>query len=158
MYYATKYLFIELKILCILCILSHLENQPDVICIIESWFSINDVGCHIPGYNFYSCPRGSRDGGIALYVKVNIDVRNNINFVPERCELVLMSLRIPGANYSISLLGVYRPLTLTTNADKQQFLSELEQLLNCVPHGLDDRIIVSSDCNINLLYKDQFSC
>ena len=56
-----------------------------------------------------------------MHVKANIDVaRNDINFVPERCELASMTLRIPGANYySTSLLSVYRPSTLTTNADKQ---------------------------------------
>ncbi len=83
-----------------------------------SWLSINDVGSHIPGYNFYSYPRGSRGGGIIFYVKVYIDaVRNDINIVHERCELASMTLCIPGANYRFSLLGVYRLSTLTTNAD-----------------------------------------
>ena len=62
----------------------------------------------------------NRGGGIALYVKVNIDiVRNDINFVLERCELASTTLCIPGANYSTSLLSIYRPSTLTNNADKQ---------------------------------------
>lgn len=51
-----------------------LENGFDIVGITETWLS-NDVATeavNIPGYSFYRRDRGSRGGGVGIYVKNTI--------------------------------------------------------------------------------------
>ncbi len=135
--------------------LTQLSRQPDIICLTESWLTANNNVLQIPGYNFYNFPRGSRGGGIALYVRSGFDAFIvGINFVPSSFEVGMLQLRVSGSNSFISFLGIYRP----PSNSKDDFLDEFERLMQSVPHGVSDYIIVSGDFNIDLLDINQYSC
>ena len=137
--------------------LLQLEHQPDVICLTESWLAPHDDFLHIPGYNFFNFPRvtGDRGGGIAMYISIKLDVTQcNINIVPVSFLAAFLHLHVPGYNKRISFITVYRP----PSTSKDEFLSEFEQLMQCVSLGASDYCIVSGDFNIDLLDKNQYSC
>ncbi len=136
---------------------SQMSNQPDIICLTESWFTCNDVYYSIPGYSFHNFPRmsGHRGGGIVMYIKQNIDVKLiALTYAPTTFEHAYLQLYIPSSNSNIHLLGIYRP----PSTSKDEFLIELDELLQALPNSPNDHVLFAGDFNIDLLDKNHHSC
>ena len=120
----------------------------------KSWLTVNDVNLHIPGYKFYNFPCPSHGGGIVMYIKCNIEViEYNFNSSHHSFEVSLLQLHVHGCNSKISFIGIFRP----PSTSKDNFLLELEQLMQTISHNLSDSIIVSGDLNIDISLNNQFS-
>lgn len=124
-----------------------LENRNiDVLCIGETWLSasVEDRVVFIEGYSFIRGDRGTRGGGVGLYVRSSFRYKR-INLESD-IEQLWLSL---DANGSSVVVGVaYRPPAL----DCGLFLDELENaVVHCLQYSSGDRVVFGGDFNINLL-------
>ena len=152
--HALKLLFSGNKFNMFCTYISVLTRQPDIICLSESWLTVNDVNLHIPGYKFYNFPRPSHGGGIVMYIKCNIEIIVcNFNSSHHSFEVSWLQLHVHGYNCKISFILIFRPPSIS----KDDFLLELEQLMQTISHNLSDSIIARGDLNIDLSHNNQFS-
>ena len=75
-------------------LLSHFEQQPDIIVLTETWLKSTTPLCpfYIKNYNIISSPRPTpkRGGGVAIYIKTSIQytvITNPIPNHPNLCEI-----------------------------------------------------------------------
>jgi hypothetical protein len=83
------------------------DNNPDVICITESWLSQETCNAEIsiPGFLLYRHDRDRHGGGILMYVKECIQVKT----LPHCPDLELLALSLYNGNSRVCLLLFYRP-------------------------------------------------
>jgi hypothetical protein len=71
--------------------------------------SVPDSDVLLSGYNVYTAGRVGRGGGIAIYVKCNLDVTVSISTsVPKPYECLVLNV-VLGHHALLTLAGVYRP-------------------------------------------------
>ena len=83
------------------------DNNPDVICITESWLcqEICNTEILIPGYLLYRRDRDRHGGGVLMYVRESIQVK----ILPQCPDLELLTLSLYKGNYRVCLAVFYRP-------------------------------------------------
>ena len=89
-----------------------------------------------------------------MYIKCYIEVIVcNFNFSHHSFEVAWLQLHVHGYNSKISFTGIYH----SPSTSKDDFLLELEELMQTVSHNLSDSIIVSGDLIIDFLDNNQYS-
>ena len=124
----------------------YLLNKPvDVFTINETRLdeSISNVEVNIQGYNLWRKDRCRYGGGVAIYTRDILNVREMSSFVPENIEAVCLEIIKPKTQ-PILITTVYRPPSSNTN-----FMDDLENYL----HVLDSQnkeLILTGDLNCDL--------
>ncbi|KAK9701572.1 hypothetical protein QE152_g30473 [Popillia japonica] len=112
-----------------------LHRNLDILCLSETWLSemVTHNSICIEGYNIIRKDRGSRGGGVAIYIKKNF----TFSIIPtgDSIEQLWVSLQCHGCRFVVGAL--YRP---PNNNDYKTFLSELEDSY-AICSGYSDRII-----------------
>lgn len=128
-----------------------LHRNLDILCLSETWLSemVTYNSICIEGYNIIRKDRGSRGGGVAIYIKKNF----TFSIIPTggSIEQLWVSLQCHGCRFVVGAL--YRP---PNNNDYKTFLSELEDSY-AICSGYSDRIIFCGDLNIDFLKVDNSS-
>ena len=99
------------------------NSDPDVAVISESWLNpnIKDSDIAIVGYNVFRTDRAKRGGGVAMFVKNNLNCSVRISTsLPGQFELLAVNINL--GDYPIVIVGVYRPPSAVPEA--LQSLSE----------------------------------
>lgn len=123
-----------------------ISENFDVFGVSETWLTngiLND-SVSIKGYFFVRADRGSRGGGVGIYINRKIKFRQIFNKIEPHSEQLWISLNLKGKKYSIGI--VYRP-------PKGHVVSFIETLENSISELIPtcDSILVAGDMNINLL-------
>ena len=96
---------------------------PSIFCISETRFSSTRAD-NIPGYQSFHTIRNSETpaGGVSIYVEENISARriSNLSFSNDTIEICSVEIKI--SNHVITLLGIYRPHSDTTENFNSLFL------------------------------------
>lgn len=121
------------------------ENSlVDVICISESWFddAIPDSLVSLNGYKLFRADRKKRGGGVAIYVKMNINcklvARNE-----ESNKIEFLFIEISAKDRKLLLGSVYRP---HRSIPFDNFIRQIE-----VMTATYSDVIIAGDFNSNLL-------
>ena len=125
------------------------SKPPDVFIFTETWFEKTTVQ-NIPGYKAYhSIREGSRSGGVSIYIKAHIEshFHENLTFVNQTVVLCTVSIKI--LDFSLIILGIYRPHSDTI----ENFTLHLDQILNS-PILRGKATMLTGDFNINILSDD----
>jgi hypothetical protein len=125
---------------------TYLVNKPvDIFTINETRLdeSINDVEVNIEGYNLYRRDRCRHGGGVAIYTRDVLNVREMSPFVPENIEAVCLEIIKPKSK-PILLTTVYRPPS--SNAS---FMDDLENYFHILDEQ-DKELILTGDLNCDL--------
>jgi hypothetical protein len=85
-----------------------LHKIPHVIFIVETWFD-DSSQTHLEGYNLYHQDRGSRGGGVAIYVKNNFTVREVKVSQLTSTTVEQIWLCVEVGNESLLIGALYRP-------------------------------------------------
>ena len=130
-------------------LISCFESPPSVICLTESWLTVNDDPNLFKVTNYNNClsksRRIGRGGGIMIQISDEVNLIEELN-----CKLnesLLVHLKF--GELKIALLVVYNPLRI----NKQNFIFELDKTLENINENYD-RIIVCGDFNTNVLDKN----
>ena len=124
----------------------YLLNKPvDVFTINETRLdeSISNVEVNIQGYNLWRKDRCTYGGGVAIYTRDILNVREMSSFVPENIEAVSLEIIKPKTQ-PILITTVYRPPSFNTN-----FIDDLENYLH-VLDGQNKELILTGDLNCDL--------
>ena len=124
----------------------YLLNKPvDVFTINETRLdeSIGNVEVNVQGYNLWRKDRCRYGGGVAIYTRDTLNVREMSSFVPENIEAVCLEIIKPKTQ-PILITTVYRPPSLNTN-----FMDDLENYLH-VLDGQNKELILTGDLNCDL--------
>ena len=117
----------------------YLLNKPvDVFTINETRLdeSISNVEVNIQGYNLWRKDRCRYGGGVAIYTRDILNVREMSSFVPENIEAVCLEIIKPKTQ-PILITTVYRPPSSNTN-----FMDDLENYLH-VLDGQNKELILT---------------
>ena len=89
-----------------LCVLVE-SNQPDIICITETWLctDVLDNEISIPGYNTYRQDRNRHGGGTLMYIKCELVVIDIPNLSP---SLEFLPVSISFLNFKFCVCAFYR--------------------------------------------------
>lgn len=124
----------------------YLVNKPvDIFTINETRLdqSISDVEISIQGYNLYRKDRCRSGGGVAIYTRDVLNVKEMSQFVPEHIEAVCLEIVKPKTK-PILVTSIYRPPN-----SKVDFMDQLENYF----HVLDEQnkeLIITGDLNCDL--------
>lgn len=121
------------------------DGNPDTICIQETWLKDEKL-VTIPNYNLHHASRPSRGGGVAIYIKNNLDLRAKSSLINEHIELITVDLK------HLTLINLYRP----PKGDINIFLTMLTNHTNRNCNSTKKTMIVG-DFNINLDKSDSTS-
>ena len=130
-------------------LLSTLICEPDVIILTETWLNLCDLElATLEGYGvFHTVRQDARSGGVSIYHKhkFNACLLDNLSL----CNLNIESccVTVDFGDVKINVVGVYRPHSGTVN----QFISEIDGILNDVDVGGRTRLCITGDFNVNLL-------
>lgn len=127
-----------------------LDNDFSVCCISETWLTntIDSSYLHIENYVLIRKDRAGRGGGVAMYVKQNLNCK--LMESNEVIEQLWVSINICGTTLIVGT--VYRPPQFSSNI----FIEELENtLVEFTPQC--DSIAILGDFNINMLIYDDVS-
>ena len=125
---------------------TYLVNKPvDIFTINETRLdeSINDVEVNIEGYNLYRRDRCRHGGGVAIYTRDVLNVREMSPFVPENIEAVCLEIIKPKSK-PILLTTVYRP-----PSPNASFMDDLENYFHILDEQ-DKELILTGDLNCDL--------
>lgn len=123
------------------------HNSFDIFTVSETWLHIGipDNLLKVDTYTLYRCDRGSRGGGLCIYLKDTL----NASLIPIRkfnnIEQLWIKLKL-NIKESLAVGVVYKPPTLGS----QLFLEELEDTLGLIFPDVND-IVCTGDFNINVL-------
>lgn len=121
-----------------------IENSPDIMAFTETWLNAeNEQFFQIQNYNAVFNSRDNRGGGLAMYIKQNINYKIKMNKIINNIEILTVYLE--NANTAITL--VYKP----PNVDFQTLETVIQNNIINRKH----RHLVMGDFNINILKKDQ---
>ncbi len=106
-------------------------ENPDIICITETWLNISDKHLisevNIPGYNmFLNCRENKRGGGVLMYIKDYINATEINRISSAAYEAVFVNLKINGKH--IIVATIYRPPKLKPDDDAMLY-DELEKII-----------------------------
>lgn len=126
------------------------ESKPDVICLQEIWAIPKNVDLSLQGYNPpLQQQRGSRGGGVMLYVGSHIPFRNlNTPFIAKHLETIGCEITLQRNKYCI--LNVY-----TGQKNKTDIVNDLSKLVEQHKKTYKGKVITAGDFNINLLKLGQ---
>jgi hypothetical protein len=129
-----------------LSMLSSFKSNFTFIVLTEVWLD-NDinVGFNIQGYNYVSCLRNDRGGGIIVYYidSLQINIIEEMTGIFDSHESLLLSCHIP--NYGdISLWSFYRPPHLSCNL----FVTYLENNLTYIQ---GKKCVLTGDFNVDII-------
>ena len=105
--------------------------------------SISNVEVNIQGYNLWRQNRCRYGGGVAIYTRDILNVREMSLFVPENIEAVCLEIIKPKTQ-PILITTVYRPPSSNTN-----FMDDLQYHLH-VLDGQNKDLILTEDLNCDL--------
>lgn len=123
----------------------------DVICVSETWFDslVNDAIFNIPGFKLFRADRESHAGGVAIYVRNNINCCVKLRSRPS-CQIEYLFLEmIMQDKKKVLLACVYRP---NNSINTDDLLGQIESL-----SLLYNDVIITGDLNSNLLVDISFS-
>ena len=129
-------------------LISCFESPSSVMCLTESWLTVNDDPIFFKVTNYNNCLsnlRSGRGGGIMIQISDEVILIEELN-----CKLnesLLFHLKF--GELKVALLVVYNPPRI----NKQNFIFELDKTLEKIIESYD-RIIVCGDFNINVLDKN----
>ena len=90
-------------------------QQPDIVCLVETWLdhNISDSEIHLPGFHLYRFDHNRYGGGIVMYAQHNLivnvlpsQVKNNNN-VPHNLEFLPISVK--HKNFKVGIALFYKP-------------------------------------------------
>ena len=105
--------------------------------------SISDTEVNIQGYNISRKDRCRHGGGVAIYTRDILNVREMSHFVPENIESVCLEIIKPKSK-PFFLTTVYRPPSSNAN-----FMDELENYFHTLGEQ-DKELILTGDLNCDL--------
>lgn len=133
-------------------------STPSIICVSETKLRSNPAtDIDIPGYNFFHCPSQTKAGGVAMYVKAELD------FLPQSTDMLSGPLiescwgKLSWNNHckkkksnNIVIGVIYRHPSQETDV----FIDKLNALLDNLNQNHQNFVILG-DININLLLSDK---
>ncbi len=121
------------------------EACPDIFVLTETWLSgkVSDSELSIHGYKLFRVDRKSKGGGVLIYVKKILAVRElAASSVPKHFEYIILDVCL-GGNIHIQVMGIYRPPSAPLMA-----LEELGKVLSSVA---SIELIILGDLNLDWL-------
>ena len=126
--------------------LHELNILPKILCLTETWFSINNKQ-NISGYKAFHSTRTEdhEHGGVSIFildslpvncVEISVKSLHEIEYVHVRLNFKTRNMK------KIDIIGIYRP----PSSSVDEFLSSLEAVLSNIPTTND--IILMGDLNI----------
>ena len=120
------------------------SRKPAVICLTETWLTDDDdVNFYaLDGYTFFSKPRGTRGGGVGMYVlnEINCSMIQNI-----QCGEIL-SINCILNQKTLQISVIYNP----PDKSKPQFCDELDSFLESISTR-NSHALILGDFNIDIL-------
>ena len=129
-------------------LISFFESPPSVICLTESWLTVNDDPNLFKVTNYNNClskSRSGRGGGIMIQINDEVTLIEELNCKLNETRLVHLKF----GELRIAQLVVYNP----PRNNKQNFIFELDKTLEHINESYD-RIIVCGDFSNNVLDKN----
>ncbi|XP_063594912.1 uncharacterized protein LOC134771886 [Penaeus indicus] len=129
--------------------LKKLRYKCGVIGVSETWFSRNKPAelYMLPGYELIHKDRETRGGGVALYVKYELALRNTNIFVPDNLECVwtMIEQNFPYHVKKLFVCCLYHPPNAPSH---DELLEHLVTTVDAVRSTYSDtRIVILGDCN-----------
>lgn len=123
-------------------------NELDVVGVTETWLDerMDDDSLYFPGYNFFRRDRGSRGGGVGMYVRDDLRATRVLEdfHLVAGVELIWVSVNIGKLPLLVGV--VYR----TALCNMTSFLTLFDDLLSFVVPQYDN-IVVMGDINVDQL-------
>lgn len=129
---------------------AYLVNKPiDIISVNETRLddSIGNAEVDIQGYNLYRKDRCRSGGGVAIYVRDLLNVKDGSQFVPNSIEAVCIEIIKPKTKPFL-ITSIYRPPN-----SRVDFMDNLENYLNELDEQ-DKELIITGDLNCDLSTPD----
>ncbi|XP_055903375.1 uncharacterized protein LOC129939399 [Eupeodes corollae] len=125
-----------------------INSKIDVVCVSETWFSVDSVCC-VEGYNVFRCNRTGRvGGGVAIFTRNELHCKL-IRKSQAGSDLEYVFVEIRCNNNKIMLGSVFCP---HRNIDISPLFSVLDELLYVSPS-----VIVAGDFNNNVLKSSELT-
>lgn len=120
-----------------------LNKNYDVCCLSETWLDYNITNDHvrIPGYSLVRRDRGTRGGGVAIYIREYL----HFKVIEGSFNTEQLWLQIKLRNFTLAVGVAYRPPSF----NYQLFINELEDALSSVVPEVD-AVALLGDFNIDL--------
>nr|CAI5831224.1 unnamed protein product [Callosobruchus analis] len=126
------------------------SSDIDVITLTETWLNhqISSETVTLDKYKFLRADRGSRGGGVGVYIKKIINCRMILSNISDYLEQLWINVKLYDKSYVIGV--VYRP----PSANISNCLTELEDtIVKLLPTS--DNLLITGDLNINILVPDR---
>ena len=123
-----------------------IENNSDVICISETWLddTIDDSDVIIPGYQLFRRDRNRHGGGVAIYIKDVLPVKEISELKIEGIEIVGIEIKFQTKNFIVACC--YRPPG-SRLAEADEFLDKFQDCINIMYTKNVESIFVLGDFN-----------
>lgn len=122
------------------------QNYPEVIALTETWLTENEEHLYnIHGYKGIFRSRPTRGGGIALYIKSNLNFKILLNCFINKIEIITVKLN----TQNIAITLIYKPPQVNFNTLE-------DTLQNNILNRRKSHIIMG-DFNINIMEKNQLA-
>jgi hypothetical protein len=134
-------------------LLTDLPRRPEIILVSETWLTPhNDFLCNLSGYDFLSNPRGSRGGGVGIFICTDLTyVRTYPLEISDAMISESLFIEVVWHSSKILVGSFYRP-----PAGKfDPFIQYMSSLTHYISNYAN--VVFGGDFNINLLANDNHS-
>ena len=126
-------------------LLNSFSFMHDVVVLSETWNSpANPQLCKIPGYDAFHVCREGRSGGVSVLCRDTHDSRELSEFCEISINIEACVVRVDVGNFTINVVGVYRPHSGTAEGFTEALTAKLGRLPSA------DLTCVMGDFNLNL--------
>ena len=130
--------------------LSSLKQYPQFLTLSETWNTACTVNlCSIGGYKSVHTVRESHGGGVSVLCTEDFQINKIDTLSLCNVNIEVCAANICKSNFSLIVLGIYRPPQGSVNI----FINELESILSN-PVLRNKLVIISGDININIANQD----
>lgn len=120
------------------------RQKPEILVITEIWLYENETEYYnISGYNSEFCSREIRGGGVAVYLREDINYNLIMNKNLNKCSY----LHVDILSAKINLIALYRP----PDVKYELFSNDLENIIR----ELNNKAVIIGDMNVDLLKDKQ---
>nr|CAI5832947.1 unnamed protein product [Callosobruchus analis] len=126
------------------------SSDIDIITLTETWLNhqISSETVTLDKYKSLRADRGSRGGGVGVYIKKIINCRMILSNISDYLEQLWINVKLYDKSYVIGV--VYRP----PSSNISNCLTELEDtIVKLLPTS--DNLLITGDLNINILVPDR---
>ena len=128
-------------------------TRIDVILLVETWLKKSTVKkINIPGYTFTGSHREGKKkgGGVGMLIQTSLQWRERKDLTHHIPNFENKSIEIKTHNNNIILSSLYRP----PNSSEKEFLRNYKKFLGKFTQNEQDRLIIGTDHNLDLLKQD----